>query len=179
MHNSMEKRTTIIKRFKRSDKNLELLSYPIQILIRMVLKERSCPRRLSKMELYMRENGMKSPIKGREKVPKYGLMVLSMRDIGETVEPMEREDLFTQMETFMKVIGRTIRPTGSVGTSKKMIFMKKVLITKASGKKTNSMGKAQKNGQMVLYMKETILRERNMETEFSDMQMVPPIKNSS
>jgi hypothetical protein len=137
MHNSMEKRTTRIKRFKRSDKNLELLSYPIQILIRMVLKERSCPRRLSIMELYTRENGMNSPMKGREKVPKYGLMVLSMRDIGETTNPMEREDLFTQMETFMKVIGRTIRPMGSVGT-----FMKMVVNMKASGKKTNSMGKA-------------------------------------
>jgi hypothetical protein len=109
----------------------------IQMLIRMVLKERSCPRRLSKMELYMRENGMKSPIKGREKVPKYGLMVLSMRDIGKTAKPMEREDLFTHMETFMKVIGRTIRPMGSVGT-----FVKMVVNMKASGKKTISMGKA-------------------------------------
>jgi hypothetical protein len=43
------------------------------------------------MELYTRENGMKSPMKGREKVPKYGLMVLSMRDIGKTAKPMERE----------------------------------------------------------------------------------------
>jgi hypothetical protein len=37
----------------------------------------------------------------------------------------------------MKVIGRTIRPTGSVGT-----FVKMVINMKASGKKTNSMGRA-------------------------------------
>jgi hypothetical protein len=86
----MEKRTTIIKRFKRSDKNLELLSYPIQILIWMVLKVRSCPRRLSKMELYKRENRMKSQIRGMEKVPLCHLMVLSMRDIRKKKNIMGR-----------------------------------------------------------------------------------------
>jgi hypothetical protein len=32
---------------------------------------------------------------------------------------------------------------------------------------------------MVLYMKETISMERNMDTEISDGQMVPPTKDSS
>ena len=40
----------------------------------------------------MRENGMKPPIREMEKVPKYGLTVLSMKDTGGMTKPMEKVD---------------------------------------------------------------------------------------
>ncbi len=43
-------------------------------------------------------------------------MVLSMTDNGKMTEKAAREYLLMQMEMFMKVIGRKIRPTGMVNT---------------------------------------------------------------
>ena len=95
------------------------------------------------------------------KVLQYSLKVIYMRDSGKMTRQMVGEDLFMQMEKFTKVIGRKIRPTGMVKTLKQT-----ELSTKVIGKKTNSTVRVKRHGLMVLVMKETTKRVRNMEKVF-------------
>jgi hypothetical protein len=65
----------------------------------------------------------------------------------------------------MKVIGLMIKQKATEST---LIWM--VRNIRASGKKINNMDKEKKLGQMVLFMKETIYKGKNMDKDYLDGQ---------
>jgi hypothetical protein len=75
---------------------------------------------------------------------------------------------------FSKVNARTIWLKGMIRK-----YMQMGLNTRGTGKKMNIMVKANIPGQMVINMKETISREREMEMEFSDGLAVTSIMENS
>ena len=174
MEISRDNLITKIRECRRSGRTSDLSITRVVLLLRRTeFTERSSLKRLSLMELCMRENGMTKPQLEMAKAPRSGLTVHSMRDTGRTTKPMEREDSFTQMETSTKASGRMIRLTALVSTCTQM-----ALNTRASGRRISNTVKAKRPGLMVLNMKAIISRERKMETETSNGQMAPPILDS-
>ena len=83
-----------------------------------------------------------------------------MRDGGKRIKPMEKEDLFTQMEMFMMVSGLTIKLMATEFTA--------ILTgpnTRATGKKINNMETVSKHGLMEPSIKECMSKERNTDKE--------------
>jgi hypothetical protein len=95
--------------------------------------------------------------KGKVEESRSGLMGLCMKDTGEMTRQMVRGDLFIQMGTFTRVIGFQIRLRAMEYT---LIWM--VLSTRDSGKKTSSMVKVKKPGQMERCTRVTTSMARSM-----------------
>jgi hypothetical protein len=53
---------------------------------------------------FIMDNGQKMD-SGMEKEHKFGRMGPNTLDIGKMIKPMEKEDLYMQMEMYMRVIG--------------------------------------------------------------------------
>jgi hypothetical protein len=91
---------------------------------------------------------------------KNGLTAPGMRVLGETVKQMARASCTMLTVMCTKAIGKRIRPTAEVSTPMPMVRG-----MSESGKMTSKMVKDSKLGPMVLYMKEIILRAKNMGQE--------------
>ena len=107
--------------------------------------------------LSMKVNGINNQEKDTEEVIKSGVMVVSTKDIGKMIKPMEKEDLFTQMEISMTDTGKMIKPTDSVVT---LILMEQSI--KDIGKMISNMVRVKNNGQTVLNTLEATSTERKM-----------------
>lgn len=104
---------------------------------------------------------------------KLGLMVLSTREIGKTIELTVMENLLTSMVMFMKATGSMTRPTGTAST-----HMSTARATKVIGSMIYSMVRAKKAGLTVPFTKVNTLLERNMAGECTDGMMEASTKEN-
>lgn len=87
----------------------------------------------------MKGNGFKEW--GKEKVSKFGLMVVNMRENGKIIKLMVMAHFFIQMEMSMKETGHKIKRMAMEN-----IHIQMEQNTQGNGKTISNMGKAQSNG---------------------------------
>ena len=92
---------------------------------------------------------------------KFGKMVPSMKGIGDSIKLAGMENSGMLMATFLKANGLTIKPTDTVST-----FIKTALDTRENGKTICSMEKVKKSGLILQCMKDSIMKEKNMDTVY-------------
>ena len=109
----------------------------------------------SKTVLFTKVNGLE--ILGTVLVYKSGLMVLSMKAVGDGIKRMEKESSGMLMVMFLMENGRKIKLTVLV-----LILMSMVLNMKVSGSTTYSMDKDERFGKLAAVTKELIWKDRSM-----------------
>ena len=99
------------------------------------------------------DNGLKTDIE-KEKVHKYGKMVVNIKVTGKMIKQMEKEDLYMQMVMYMKVNGSMIKHKDEEHTS---TWMGQSMLE--TGKKIDKMDMVLKPGRITLNMKEIMKKE--------------------
>ena len=89
-------------------------------------------------------------------VYKSGLMVLSMKAVGDGIKPMEKESSGMLMAMFLMENGRKIKLTVLV-----LILMSMVLNMKVSGSTTYNTDKVERFGKLAAVTKELIWKDRS------------------
>lgn len=97
---------------------------------------------------------------------KNGLMELFIWESGNRISQMESENSHILMETTTKVSGKKTKQT-----EREFIKEKMEDIMKGLGKMMNLMDLAPKNGEMVIFIKENLIKGRNRAKEFIVGQM--------
>lgn len=92
--------------------------------------------------------GSGSQIPGMALEYKYGLMELNMKGNGVTIRPMERENFGMLTATFLRGIGKMIKPTVMVFTVIQMAQN-----TKETGKTIYKMALGLRNGLVIIYLR--------------------------
>lgn len=92
-----------------------------------------------------------------EEAIRYGVMAAFMKATGSTVKLEDEVDSYTQMEKYMKVIGRTISHMAM-----EVILRPMVPFIRGSGITIKNTDKASKNGQMEHPIKEVIKKARKL-----------------
>ena len=112
----------------------------------------------------------------REKVWEYssGLMALFMKDTGDIIRQMEKEDLFMVIEMFILEIGKMIKLMALANLSMMMVQH-----SMDNGSKTRDMEKVEKSGLMAHTLKVNTLMVKRKVKDFSNGQMDPRILENS
>ena len=103
-----------------------------------------------------------------------GQTVPSISAIGNKTQLVAMENQYMMMETFMKEIGKTTKPTAMGNTVKKMVQSSKVI-----GKTISNMVKEQKFGETPLNTKVIILMERSKDMVYLLSMMEVITKDNS
>lgn len=117
------------------------------------------------MESNTKGNGLELKEKALEY--KYGQMEPVMKETGRKARPVEKGNLLTFMEMFIKANGWMIRLMDLVYT----LMPRLVLDTKDIGKMICSVGQASKSMQMEIDMKACLMKEKGMVKENTILQM--------
>ena len=106
--------------------------------------------------------------------PKNGLMVLNMKDSGETIKPTDEVNSFMLMETSMMENGSMIKRTEKVDTLTLMeLYMKEI------GSWINKREKGLSIGKMAHIMKDNLKMDQRKVKEYCNLLMVQCIKVNS
>lgn len=104
---------------------------------------------------------------------KNGLMVLFIKVHGKMIRLMDQENLFIQMEIIIKDNGKTIK-------LKDMVYIKKLMeeTTMVNGFQINHMVTEQNSGQMGISIKDSLVKDINMEMEYINGMTVQLMKGN-
>lgn len=110
----------------------------------------------------MKESGICNQVSDTVEAIKFGAMAAYMKATGKMIKLMVEEDLYTLMEIFTMVSGKTTKPMDLANT-----LTQTVPSTRDIGLMISSMDRERKNGQMVRNMKEIINLVKKTDLESS------------